>query len=616
MIRAYSYLRMSSAEQIRGDSLRRQLELSKAYAEKHSLTLVEDLRDIGISAFRGANAAEGALAGFLQAVRAGKVEPGSYLLIESLDRLSRQQVFTAFTTFSEIISSGINVVTLSNEKVYDSQPGLGDLIMSIVDMERAHSESQLKSVRSRAAWDHKRKNAGDKIVSQRCPGWLRPKGDLSGFDVDEVKARVVNRIFTMAAAGMGSGGIVIRLNKEKVPTFRKKGAWYDSLVKAILRSRAVIGEIQLRSMIDGKRVPAGEVKTDYYPRVIPDDLFYAVQQALDGRRSDKGGRKGARVGNVFSKIIRCGQCGAAMHMVNRGLRGGTALMCSRAKAGAGCDVRTVWKYPNFERAFLQYVKEVGLSSLSSDAIGQDERVAVERDVAATEGRLTEARRHREKTYELIMGDDENDFLASKLKELSAAVTDLEARLVTLRESADRLARESSAFSRSQAELTELIDLVQGDDGDVYALRSSLAARLRDLIKHIFVWSGPVRITILEDPMVDAAFAAPADADEFELDANELRDWLKARKVRTELADKGAFSVIFKNNINRLVAPGPDGSARVIDTCNGRIVGSHAEETAIITKLFMADLDEQLANRDRKPVRNTFGSAALIDRIAD
>jgi DNA invertase Pin-like site-specific DNA recombinase len=87
MIRAYSYLRMSTAEQIRGDSLRRQLEQSRDYAAKHGMTLVEDLRDIGISAFHGANAAEGALGLFLAAVKAEKVEAGSYLLVESLVRL-------------------------------------------------------------------------------------------------------------------------------------------------------------------------------------------------------------------------------------------------------------------------------------------------------------------------------------------------------------------------------------------------------------------------------------------------------------------------------------------------------------------------------------------------
>jgi len=143
MIRPYSYLRMSTQEQLKGDSLRQQLEQSRDYAAKNGMTLVEDLRDIGISAFHGANAAGGGALGlFLAAVKAGKVEAGSYLLIESLDRLSRQIPFKAYGTFAEIISAGVRMVTLSDSRVYDSELDLGGMISSIVDMEREREQSE------------------------------------------------------------------------------------------------------------------------------------------------------------------------------------------------------------------------------------------------------------------------------------------------------------------------------------------------------------------------------------------------------------------------------------------------------------------------------------------
>ncbi len=52
---AYSYIRMSTDIQLKGDSLRRQEELSVKYAEEHDLELDKDfkLRDIGVSAFHG-----------------------------------------------------------------------------------------------------------------------------------------------------------------------------------------------------------------------------------------------------------------------------------------------------------------------------------------------------------------------------------------------------------------------------------------------------------------------------------------------------------------------------------------------------------------------------------
>src|SRR6476469_5849221 len=90
--KAFSYVRMSTDLQLKGDSLRRQREASRRYAERHGLELVEDNRwhDIGVSAYSGKNIASGRFGEFLEAVRAGEIEKGSYLLLESFDRMSRQ----------------------------------------------------------------------------------------------------------------------------------------------------------------------------------------------------------------------------------------------------------------------------------------------------------------------------------------------------------------------------------------------------------------------------------------------------------------------------------------------------------------------------------------------
>ena len=91
-IKAYSYVRMSTDIQLKGDSLRRQKESSKKYAEENNLELIETLQDIGISAFSGKNSKDGALGVFIEAIESNKIEAGSYLLVESLDRLSRDDL--------------------------------------------------------------------------------------------------------------------------------------------------------------------------------------------------------------------------------------------------------------------------------------------------------------------------------------------------------------------------------------------------------------------------------------------------------------------------------------------------------------------------------------------
>src|SRR4051812_6180278 len=90
--KAYSYLRFSTPDQMRGDSFRCQSTAAEEYALRYQLQLDTALtfQDLGISAFRGTNARNGALGAFLKAIDEGLVADGSVLLVESLDRVSRQ----------------------------------------------------------------------------------------------------------------------------------------------------------------------------------------------------------------------------------------------------------------------------------------------------------------------------------------------------------------------------------------------------------------------------------------------------------------------------------------------------------------------------------------------
>jgi len=182
--KAFSYIRFSTPEQENGDSLRRQTEASEQYAKAHSLVLDDSLRltDRGLSAYRGVHKTKGALGEFLQLVEQGKVPKGSVLLVESLDRLSREQVLDALTQFTGIIGAGVKVVTLADNMEYDRESvnaNFGQLLMSLVIMARAYEESATKSKRLKAAWAEKREQAtnGHRKLTGRCPAWLRLSED-------------------------------------------------------------------------------------------------------------------------------------------------------------------------------------------------------------------------------------------------------------------------------------------------------------------------------------------------------------------------------------------------------------------------------------------------------
>ena len=209
MPKAYSYLRFSTPDQLEGDSLRRQQEGAKAYAEAHKLDLDENLtfQDLGVSAYTGRNR-DAALGAFISAVEDGRISKGSYLLVESLDRLSRDQTLIALGQLQEIVSAGITVVTLSDGREY-TRENLSDtpnLMYSIILMSTAHEESVKKSQRLGAAWKNKKERArtGEHKLSGRAPAWLTLNQSTGTFDIIPERVDMLKRIFAMTLEGHGA----------------------------------------------------------------------------------------------------------------------------------------------------------------------------------------------------------------------------------------------------------------------------------------------------------------------------------------------------------------------------------------------------------------------------
>src|SRR5262249_44620440 len=157
-------------------SQRRQAEWSAAWCEHNGCLLDESLhQDKPVSAFRGANRSKGALAAFLEMVKVGRVSRGSILLVESLDRLSREEVDEALMLFLGILKAGVEIVTMTPERHY-SKTSVGDivgLLEPIIIMSRAHEESAVKSVRIADIWKQRRKHAEEKPMNGVGPAWLK-----------------------------------------------------------------------------------------------------------------------------------------------------------------------------------------------------------------------------------------------------------------------------------------------------------------------------------------------------------------------------------------------------------------------------------------------------------
>lgn len=349
MARAFSYARFSTPEQKRGDSLDRQVRQTEAYCAKHGLQLDTDLtfRDLGVSAYRGQNANGGELGAFVRAIEEGVVQPGDCLIVEHIDRLSRQTPRKALRTLECIVEAGVDVITLNDGKRYDLK-AIDDpmgLMWVVMIATKANAESLDKAKRLRESWSSRRKLAEEKPIGGRVPGWLRLKDGK--FETIPERVKVVRRVYREFASGKSVKRITEDLNRDELPCFGGGRHWYRFLVTRMLDSTAPAGIWQLHTIkhgADGTKTRILEKEIlDYFPRVVREDVYERVQAM---RQVIIPAHRGNGLRNMLAGMARCSLCGGAMTRTAKcppsSKRGGRPLLvCMAAKSGAGCVYRSV-----------------------------------------------------------------------------------------------------------------------------------------------------------------------------------------------------------------------------------------------------------------------------------
>jgi DNA invertase Pin-like site-specific DNA recombinase len=364
---AFSYIRFSSPEQAKGDSFRRQSEKAEAWAKDNGYQIVKGWEDLGVSGYRGLNASKGGFGEFLRAAEAKEFPEDSLLLVENLDRVSRETPRKALELFLRVLGTGIGIVTLTDEQKYtaesvDADPTGMKLFGSLMIMIRAHGESKLKAVRISASWSRKREAARAKSLplSDRIPGWLESRRDDTGrrvFTENTVRADIVRRIFDETVQGLGRRAIVKGLNREGTLSFLTETGWQPSSVIKIIRARTTVGEFQPHRRDEkGRRIPDGDPIKGYYPAVVDENLWVQANAAVTVRRRDGGGRPHSEVANLVRGLARCA-CGEGMLFLNKGKppKGGRYYVCSAAAREDGCDNKRLWNARDVERYLLHQI---------------------------------------------------------------------------------------------------------------------------------------------------------------------------------------------------------------------------------------------------------------------
>lgn len=331
---AYSYVRFSTPGQAGGSSLTRQLQAAKAWAAQHGCALDDSLRDLGTSAFKGDHR-RGALGAFLTAIEQGRVARGSILIIEAMDRLSREEVLDAVSLLTGIIQAGVTVVTLDDKITYTretlhQQQHL--FYVLIGKMQQANNYSQNLSARVLVGKRNGRaaRIEGGHAVNKVCPAWLRVVTDANGkprYEEIPDRVKVVRWIFEQVSNDVSIMNITQQLNQRGVPVFDRAGqglnakreagrGWYSSYVQLITRNPAVIGDFRpiFADPITGSRAPSDK---DSIPGVYPAIIDRTMFQRVSGSRKPPG-RRGKMFGNLLTGMVRCMSCGSSMTLTKQG----------------------------------------------------------------------------------------------------------------------------------------------------------------------------------------------------------------------------------------------------------------------------------------------------------
>jgi DNA invertase Pin-like site-specific DNA recombinase len=486
--RAYSYIRFSTPEQAKGNSLQRQTDAARAWADQHKVTLDNELtfKDKGVSGFTGANRETGELGVFLECVKDGTVPPGSWLLVESLDRISRQVARKAVRTIEDIVEAGVTVVDLSDGgREYSAETLDKDgmlFMMMVVRFIRANEESTLKGVRVAKAYANKRKTFAsteklERPYTRRLPAWIRWSNESKAYELIEERASILRRIFELTEQGWGQHRIAAWLNDSKIETWGAGGwkarYWHRSYVRKLLSNPAAIGVFVPHKMTpkvnggpNNHRTPLDPIP-HRYPPVIDKVVFERVASRLSTTEA-RGKNTHTPVRSIFAGVIKCRYCSGTVTRVSKGQH--VYLVCSAANAKAGtCKYESV-PYQGAEEALCENIGHtIELAPRGTNT------AEIERDIEQRQVELDAADQAIEELLQTVITDKS---MAAR-RALQDAEQKRDAMERALRELRDR--RDALTSTNVRARLAAVESALAQSPIDVEAANKALRTAVRRMI---------------------------------------------------------------------------------------------------------------------------------------
>ncbi len=293
-----------------------------------------ELRECGMKVddgYTGSNFDRPAFQEMMAEVKAGKI---NCIVVKDLSRFGREYLDAG--EYIEKIFPFLGVRFIAINDHYDSLHSNVESDQLIIPLKNLVNETVCRdtSVKVRSQFEIKRRS-GDFIGSFAVFGYAKDPADHHRLIVDSYAAGVVRDIFQWKLEGISAGDIADRLNEAGIFTpldykrsqgmraytpFRSKSesTWSAGMVLRILKNPVYIGVLEqgrvttLSYKVKRKIYKPREewaIVHDHHEAIIDPYDFETVQRvlALDTRTSVRG-----RAVELFSGMVVCGECGAAM----------------------------------------------------------------------------------------------------------------------------------------------------------------------------------------------------------------------------------------------------------------------------------------------------------------
>lgn len=476
---AVIYARFSSHNQTE-QSIEGQLKTCYEFAEKNGYTVVGEYIDRAISGTTDARP------DFLRMIDDSAKKSFQYVLVYQLDRFARNRYDSA-TYKAKLKKNGVRVLS-ARENITDDASGI--LVEGLLESMAEYYSAELAQKIRR----------GMDLNAEKC---LCTGGNIAlGFKVapdkhfviDQETAPIVLKIFELYASGQTVAQICELMNNQGVKTSRGVPFNKNSLRK-LLQNKRYIGIYTYKD----KEIPGG------MPRIVPDDLFYQVQEMMLKNKKAPA-RSKAKQEYILTTKLFCGHCRDMMTGIKGYSHTGRAYYyykCNNAKRKQ-CSKKAVQKDYIEEIVIKECRKQLtpaNIDKIAREVVALCER---EKDTSSIR-RLEKLMRENERKQRNLMNAISECEIESVRKSLYTEVSRLCTEADTLK--SEYAIEKASTVSLTITEVKFFLSQLQKGNADDISYRKTLvnvfvnAIYLYDDKLVIFFNSGDKPVTI-DDELLD------------------------------------------------------------------------------------------------------------------